>query len=1011
MKNKREKDMKNRFADTGKSYAGYFLRFVFCLVLTASALSSQAQSRNQVSGKVTDTAGEPLIGATVVVVGTTTGTTTGIDGSYTINAAADSQLKFSFIGYAEQTVNVGARSVIDIVMEDDSQVLKDVVVIGYGTMEKKSVTSSITSIKGDDLTAGMGGSTIATALQGKVPGLTISGSASPNSSNDFQLRGIASVNASQSPLVVIDGIPGGDMRAINQEDIESIDVLKDASAGAIYGTRAAGGVILITTKRAKQGSVTANYTGEFSFETVRKYPELLSSSEYIEYGLGEDYGADTDWYKELTNDAPFSQRHTVSIAGGTEVAQVYTSFMAQNQKGIVIGDNRKDYSGRVNARFNLFDGVVEVRANAQFREAERDNRNSSGIFKMAFGLNPTIPLYDPANPSKYNVVGNGISGTTFNPVADIMLRTKNGKDQWLLADATVKINLMKGLSLQGTVGIDKRQYQEYTYVSHDHKESIDNSRRGGASHKFSKDNRVSVEAYANYHRVFREDHTLDVVAGYSFWQAGGEDFSMSNYDFPVDGVGPWDMGVGSYLTDGRASMDSNKDPRERLLSMFGRANYSYKDRYMATVSFRREGSSKFGVNNRWGNFWAVSGGWRLSNEAFMRDVGWISDLKVRLGYGVTGNNGFGNGYTTRMYKANDMWPTNGVWQPGYGSIRNINPDLKWEEKSELNFGLDFSLFNDRLWGKFDLYFRQVDDMLYLANAPMPPMVHDEVMKNIGSLENKGWEFELGGDIVRSKNFRYTSTLRLSHNKTKIKSMGDDGFFLDEVKFPSPGNPGTAVRLQNGLELGQYFIYKYAGLDENGKWLIYDKNNEIVPATDGSTSNLVAENKHFVGNAIPKVILSWGSHVQVQELGSVDLPAQLARVRCLQPGEHVLRPGQRFAAQRPQVGLHAQPQHQGREDPLRLLARRRLVPQDRRHQPRVYVQPAEMDALYPVCETLPDHPRRGRIHRLQRPQSRGQHQRPVPRFRVCQRHLDDVPADDPFYAGRAVKLLIPNREPL
>ena len=206
---------------------------------------------------------------------------------------------------------------------------------------------------------------------------------------------------------------------------------------------------------------------------------------------------------------------------------------------------------------------------------------------------------------------------------------------------------------------------------------------------------------------------------------------MSNYDFPVDGVGPWDMGVGSYLTDGRASMDSNKDPRERLLSMFGRANYSYKDRYMATVSFRREGSSKFGVNNRWGNFWAVSGGWRLSNEAFMRDVGWISDLKVRLGYGVTGNSGFGNGYTTRMYEANDMWPTNGVWQPGYGSIRNINPDLKWEEKSELNFGLDFSLFNDRLWGKFDLYFRQVDDMLYSVNAPMPPMVHDTVMKNIG----------------------------------------------------------------------------------------------------------------------------------------------------------------------------------------------------------------------------------------------------------------------------------------
>lgn len=849
-------DMNKRFAATGRSLGGYLLRIVCCLLLTTAALSLQAQTRNQVSGRVTDAAGEPLVGATVVVVGTTTGTTTDIDGNYAINAPAAGQLKFSYIGYAEQTVEIGTQSVINITLQDDSQVLKDVVVIGYGTMEKKSVTSSITSIKGDDLTAGMGGSTIATVLQGKVPGLTISGSSSPNSSNGFQLRGVASINASQSPLVVIDGIPGGDMRALIQEDIESIDVLKDASAGAIYGTRAAGGVILITTKRAKQGRVSVNYTGEFSIESIRKYPDLLSSSEYVEYGLGEDYGSDTDWFKELTNELPFSQRHTVSLSGGTEAAQVYTSFMAQDQKGIVIGDNRKDYSGRINARFNLFDGLVEVRANAQFREAERDNRNSSGIFKMAFGLNPTIPLYDPENPSDYNVVGNGISGTSFNPVADIMLRTKNGKDQWLLADATVKINLMKGLSLQGTVGIDKRQYQEYTYVSHDHKESIDNSRRGGASHKFSKDNRVSVEAYANYHRTFAEDHTLDVVAGYSFWQAGGESFSMSNYDFPVDGVGPWDMGVGSYLTDGRASMDSSKDPRERLLSLFGRANYSYKDRYMATVSFRREGSSKFGPNNRWGNFWAVSGGWRLSNEAFMRDIRWIDDLKIRLGYGVTGNNGFGNGYTTRMYTANDMWPTNGIWQPGYGSVRNINPDLKWEEKSELNVGFDFALFDNRLWGKFDLYYRQVNDMLYNVNAPMPPMVHDTVMKNIGSLENRGWEFELGGDIVRSKNFRYTSSVRLSHNKTRINRLGDDGFFLDEVTFPSPGNPGTAVRLQNGLELGQFFIYKYAGLDENGKWLIYDKNNEIVSAIDGSTSNLIAENKHFVGNAIPKVILSW-----------------------------------------------------------------------------------------------------------------------------------------------------------
>ncbi|MFQ7503610.1 MAG: carboxypeptidase-like regulatory domain-containing protein [Alistipes finegoldii] len=262
--------MKNRFADTGKSYAGYFLRFVFCLVLTASALSSQAQSRNQVSGKVTDTAGEPLIGATVVVVGTTTGTTTGIDGSYTINAAADSQLKFSFIGYAEQTVNVGARSVIDIVMEDDSQVLKDVVVIGYGTMEKKSVTSSITSIKGDDL-GRHGRLDHRHGASGQDSRPDHFGQRQPQQQQRLPAARRGFGQRQQGPLVIIDGIPGGDMRALNQEDIESVDVLKDASAGAIYGTRRRR-CDLVTTKQARQGRVTARYTGEFSVEAIRKTP-------------------------------------------------------------------------------------------------------------------------------------------------------------------------------------------------------------------------------------------------------------------------------------------------------------------------------------------------------------------------------------------------------------------------------------------------------------------------------------------------------------------------------------------------------------------------------------------------------------------------------------------------------------------------------------------------------------------------------------------------------------------
>jgi len=330
---------------------------------------------------------------------------------------------------------------------------------------------------------------------------------------------------------------------------------------------------------------------------------------------------------------------------------------------------------------------------------------------------------------------------------------------------------------------------------------------------------------------------------------------MTNADFSIDGVGPWDMADGTWLNDGRASMNSNKDPRERLLSVFGRVNYSYDDKYLFQASIREEGSSKFGPNNRWGTFWAASGGWRVSSEEFMKDISWISDLKVRLGYGVTGNNGFGNGYSTRQYKSYLSWslPTGG-FVSSYGSAENINPDLKWEEKHEINAGFDFSFFDNRLWGKFDYYVRNVKDLLYDTSVPQPPYIYSTMMKNIGSLQNKGYEFEIGGDIIRTKDFVWSTSLRYSHNKSRIKDMGAD-FYLDMEKFPSPGNPGYAVRLQNNSDIGQFYVYKYAGLSEDGKWLIYDKNNEIVLAQDGNVNNLVDENKHFIGNAIPKAIIA------------------------------------------------------------------------------------------------------------------------------------------------------------
>lgn len=596
------------------------------LIMTAISAATYAGNPVTVKGVITDSSGEPLVGATIAVPGTTTGTTADIDGKFTLKVEDDQTIQVTSVGFQTVKLKIGKNREFNIVMKDDMQTLKDVVVVGYGTMEKKRVTSSITSIKGDNLVTGLGGSTIATALQGKVTGLTISGSSSPNSSNGYQLRGVASVNAGRGPLVVIDGVPGGDLRMINQEDVASIDVLKDASAGAIYGTRAAGGVILVTTKHAQEGKVKATYTTELSTETIRKSLDILSSRDYLEYGLGQDYGYDTDWYKQLVNENQLSQRHVLSVSGGSKALQVYTSLVYQDLKGIVIGDGRKDYSGRMNAKYKMFDGKVELTVNAQYREANRDTRMGSSSAQQAITLNPTIPVMNPNDPRQYNVNTIGVGGTTWNPVADIKLKDYKGIDKWLQADATLKINLMEGLSVQSTFGIDNRQWQEYSYYHQNHLSMITANKRGRAYHYFSKTENRNVEAYASYMHDFNNLHRVDAVMGWSFYQTGGESFDMTNGNFTVDGIGGWDMSAGTDLSDGLASMNSYKKPRERLMSFFARGNYSYDDKYMATLSFRREGSSRFGANHRWGNFWAISGGWRISKEKFMKDITWINEI-------------------------------------------------------------------------------------------------------------------------------------------------------------------------------------------------------------------------------------------------------------------------------------------------------------------------------------------------------------------------------------------------
>ncbi len=817
------------------------------------AAAARGGAAARISGKVTDGSGEPLTGATIAVDGTRMAAVADIDGKFSLQAAPGQTLRVSLVGMTPVKVKVKAgQTDYNIEMKGDDKTLDQVVVVGYGTMQKKRVTSSITSVSGDDLMSGLGGATIATALQGKVSGLTISGSASPNSDNGYQLRGVSSVKGGTSPLIVIDGIPGGDLRAINQEDIESIDVLKDASAGAIYGTRASAGVILVTTKKAREGKATVTYSGEFSVESVRKRLDMLSPEEYLEHERGVDFGARTDWYDLMMRDTPFSQKHTVTISGGTKALALYSSLQYSDQQGIVIGDGRKDYSARLNGRYSLWNNRLEIGARMQYREAHRDQRNSSNDIEQTIALNPTIPVMDPDNETLYNVNKSGLGADFYNPVANIMDQDYQGTDQWFMGDLNLKFTILPGFTVQANAGVDRRQWTRTLYYNQNHRFSVDNNKLGQASHSYQKSLNTSYDAYASYTKEFGDMHHFDAVLGWSYFnESGQESFSMTNADFTVDGVGPWDISAGKDLSKGEASMSSHKNPTEHLLSWYGRVNYSYDDRYIAMVSYRREGSSKFGKNNRWGNFWSVSAGWRMNREAWLRDVDWLDELKLRAGYGVTGNDNFDAGYTTYLYTSDGMYPTPGglSWGPAYKAARNANPDLKWEEKKEFNVGLDFAFFNNRLFGKFDWFYRRVDDMLFAVTAPAPPMTAKTILKNVGSLSNKGWEFELTGKIFQTQDFDWNATVRFSQNTSKIENLGEESSQITSDGLPQ--SMGNTHKLVNNQTIGQFWLFKNAGVDENGQWLIYDKNGEVVPAKGNDN----IDNKYYVGNGIPKLVFS------------------------------------------------------------------------------------------------------------------------------------------------------------
>lgn len=821
--------------------------------LTARAKDNKTRPA-KVKGKVTDSEGIPLIGVSVSLKSgnTSVGAITDIDGHFELdNVPDDATLVFNYLGFTRKEHRLTDKSDIKVVMQASSEVLDDVVVVGYGTMEKRELTSSVSSLKTKDF---MGGNTASPiqALAGKITGLTIHSSAGsdPNGGVSLQLRGVNSILADNEPLIVVDGVPGGSINVLQKEDIVSIDVLKDASAAAIYGTRASGGVILVTTRSGSDGKVSVSYSGEATTESISKRAQTLTADQWRAQGY-EDYGANTDWFDEITR-TPFTQKHMITMSGGTKEFNTYASVYYKGAQGMTIGSDREEVGGRFNFTYRTLNNILELSGRVNYVDI-RSNYTSSGIFRDALTLNPTIPVYNPEDPSGYNIL---TGNDEWNPVANINLKEDKGHNNRLQASFSAKLNLAKGLNSTLTIGTNQLVNNYAEWVSALHRESRDNNRNGYASQSWNRSGNKSLEWVTNYDtRVGK--HSIKAMAGYSFQQMGQKlSFEGSNADFSIDGMKFYDMGEGKYLAEGRADLNSYQSPRERLISVFSRVNYSYDDKYLLTVSARYEGSSKFGANNKWGLFPGVSGAWRISSEQFLDDVTWLNDLRLRAGIGITGNQGFDPGVTTRMYKSDtDPYYVNGKWITIYGLAKNVNYDLQWETKTDWNIGIDFDVLGHRLSGKFDYFVRKIGNLIYDIDVPQPPAVYATTTMNVGNMKSSGYEFEISGIPVQTKDWKWISTIRASHNSTTLLSLTDKQTYYDTYSFPSPGSPGTAVRLAPGQKVGQFYIWKYAGIDENGNWLLYDKDNNIIPASEKTI-----DDKRYIGSSIPDLELSWDNSV-------------------------------------------------------------------------------------------------------------------------------------------------------
>ena len=842
-------------------------------VLTESVVVSGQNSFNDdnkflstVKGVVTDINGEPIIGATIAIKDSNLGTVTDYSGAFILeNVNKNSTLNISYLGY--KTLNVQAVKDLLVSLEEENKILNEIVVVGYGNVARKDVTSSITTIKSDDLNKGVY-SNAAQMLQGKVPGLNITQSSNPNSSPSITLRGASTLRtgAAMEPYYIVDGVPGVSVSMISAEDIESIDVLRDASATAIYGSKAANGVIIVTTKKGKKNMTQVSYSGYVAFDKVAANLDMMDGDEYRDFIVGnsfsldpsDDYLQNTDWQSEVQRTG-ISTNHNVTIIGGGNNSTYNASINYIKNQGVIKGTDMERYIARSGVKTSVFNDRLELAINVN---ASVTQQNDVPDMSQGKSVYDAMNYYLPLSPVK-NDDGSWFERSSrsqyFNPVSLIEENTYYTKIKKIYSNAKGSFAITEDLKLDLDLAYINENFNYNKYYSTKSLLEAD----GLASRASVENEKKSLELYFNYNKSFGSNNKIVALLGYSWEESNNNDgFQATTTGFYSDDLLYHNLGMGNNVIIDEEGFGNYFLSTLRMISFFGRVNYSYASKYLLQATVRRDGSSAFGRNNRWATFPSASLAWRLSEESFINDLNIFSDLKLRAGYGVSGNSLGFDAFTTVQRYGTTGWFTNseGNIVHTLGPIANANPDLKWEKTSMINVGLDFGFFNNRLSVTVEYYTKDTKDLIYNYPVSTTQYIYGILTANVGKISNKGIEVSINAVPVQNRDFRWNTSLNLSHNKNVVKKISNSEFSVDYIQTANLNGAGQSdlnvQRIMEGSPIGQFYTWEWAGYDENGVSVFndYDEDGNLI----GITSTPDAGDQRCTGSAQPKLVGGWNN---------------------------------------------------------------------------------------------------------------------------------------------------------